>query len=251
MRKISEITRVRRGAAVLAVAAVLGGGAIGIAKTTNHGGDPPAVDPLPASTTAKPAVPRALSSAESAAEDIVDLALADKRGEVVAKARELKRLADGAAGRGLVKVGVSDERVGEFRARAARVEQLAPRAQLIDVALASNRTFALMPGFFARYDVPTPVGVIRLDYLDFEAKLRSIAGDVPQLQRAVRGLELTWSKVRPVVVASGGAAEAATYDRHVQAMNRLQDNADPSATQREAQRGLDLVDLLEGVFMPR
>lgn len=177
-------------------------------------------------------VPASLRTVESASEDIIDLALAGKRAEVVSRARKLEAAAK----------GLGSE---ELKIRAARVATLAPSAALLDVALASNRVFALVPGFFARYETSVPASVTELDHLDFEAKLESRAHDPAKLRQAVDQLGAIWDSVRPRV---NDARAAARFDAHVKAITALADNADPARTQREAQHGLDLVDELEQSF---
>jgi hypothetical protein len=177
-------------------------------------------------------VPASLRTVESASEDIIDLALAGKRADVVGKARRLQAAA-------------REQQGAELRKRAERVAKLAPSAPLIDVALASNQVFALVPGLFARYDIPVPASVTKLDYLDFEAKLESRAGNDAALSQAVDGLGSTWESLRASVT---DAQAARRFDRHVEAMSRLASNSDPQKTQREAQHGLDLVDELEESF---
>ena len=185
------------------------------------------------SSSPKPGpVPASLQTVESASEDIIDLALAGKRADVVSRATKLVAAAK--------ELGSE-----ELRIRAARVATLAPSAPLVDVALASNRVFALVPGFFARYETSVPASVTELDYLDFEAKLESRAHDTAKLRRAVEQLGATWASVRPQV---DDARAAARFDAHVKAITALADNADPTRTQREAQHGLDLVDELEESF---
>jgi hypothetical protein len=190
-------------------------------------------------------IPASLRTVESASEDIIDLALAGERAEVVRKARALRKAAAGPAAADLAKAGVTPDRLRVLKARAARVAKLAPQAPLLDVALASNQAFALVPNYFARYESPIPSDVTLLDYLDFEAKLESKAGDVAKLQRAIVGLQSTWKSVKPQVEDSEAAAN---FDAHVKAITKLATNADPDKTQREAQHGLDLVDELEQSF---
>jgi len=192
-------------------------------------------------------IPHALRTAESAAEDTIDLALAGKRARVVAKANALKAVAHGPAGAALQAAGVSGSRIAEFRARADEVARLAPDADLLRVALASNRAFALMPEFFARYDSPIPAAVTALDHADFEAKLQAEAGAAAALRAAVADLDRTWIELRPDVVRSGGARVAARFDAHVARMRRLA-SAGGRAAAREAQHGLDLVDEIEAVY---
>ena len=195
---------------------------LGCGDDTNKDRDAQQKEPIPAS----------LRTVESASEDIIDLALDGERPEVVRRARQLDSAAraQGAAA---------------LATRAKRVAQLAPTAPLLDVALASNRVFALVPALFSRYDTPVPAAVTELDYLDFEAKLESRAGDRPKLARAVQGLRATWDSVRSQV---DDAEAVAKFDAHVAAMGRLAANANPDKTQREAQHGLDLVDELEQSF---
>ena len=94
--------------------------------------------------------------------------------------------------------------------------QLAPSAPLLDVALASNRVFALVPGFFARYETPVPASVTELDYLDFEAKLESRAHDIGRsCAQAVDELGATGTRcVRRWMTR----ARAARFDAHVKAI---------------------------------
>jgi hypothetical protein len=192
-------------------------------------------------------IPRALRAAESAAEDTIDLALAGRRDRVVQTAGTLKAAADGPAGAALRAAGVSGREITEFRARADTVARLAPRARLLEVALASNRAFGLMAGFFARYKSRVPPAVTTLDYLDFEAKLQATADHSAALGSAVTSLDRAWAGLRPDVVEAGGARVAARFDAHVARMRRLAAEGGPAAA-REAQHGLDLVDELEAVY---
>jgi hypothetical protein len=204
-----------------------------------------------ATTTVSPGnrgpIPAALRTAESDAEDTIDLALAGNRARAVEKAHDLRAVADGAAARALRSAGVSGGEIAEFRVRARTVARLAPSAGLLDVALASNRAFELMSGFFARYDSPIPPTVTALDHLDYEAKLEARAGNVAAIGSAVKELGRTWASLRPDVIKAGGEHVAARFDAHVARLERLAARGGP-AVAREAQRGLDLVDEIEAVY---
>jgi hypothetical protein len=199
-------------------------------------------------SSARGPIPAPLRTVESASEDAIDLALAGKRRQVVEKARTLKAAADGPAADVLRKAGVNEATIADFRARADRVARLAPRADLLRVALASNHAFGAVPGFFALYENRVPADVTRLDYLDFEAKLRATAGDHAQLRAAIAQLAQTWRKLRPAFVTAGGYRVAPKFDEHVTRIQRLAAGTDRAATVREAQHGLDLVDQLEDVY---
>jgi hypothetical protein len=227
--------------------------AIGIAALllAGCGSDDPATT---ATTTAPPAraargpVPPVMETVESASEDTIDFALAGQRGKAVATTRRLKAAADGPAPAALRKAGVSNAEIAEFQRRAAAVASLAPHAPLLDVALASNRAFAMVPGFFAHYRTKVPAVVGRLDYLDFEAKLRARAGQNVPLRAAVGQLDSTWRGLRPDFVKAGGTRVAPAFDAHVQRMLRLASDGADARAAREAQHGLDLVDELESVY---
>jgi hypothetical protein len=231
----------------LAVVALAGcGGDDRPAHSTDLAGDRPAAPQRQAAPPRGP-VPPILRTVESAAEDTIDLALAGDRAKAVRGARKLKAAADGPAAAELRKAGVSAAEIADFRARAQAVAQLAPRADLVRVALASNRAFELVPDFFARYRSPVPAEVLRLDHLDFEAKLRARAGDTAGLRGAAGRLAQTWAGLRPDVVRAGGTGPAARFDAHVRRLRRLAGRGGRRA-QREAQRGLDLVDEIEHVY---
>jgi hypothetical protein len=166
---------------------------------------------------------------------------------VVATARVLLRAAKGPATADLREAGVPDYRVAELRSRARLLESLAPRADFARVSLAANRISALMPEFYARYRDPVPPDVLKVDYLDREAQLRSLAGDQASVPGVVTELSSTWSGLRGRVIAAGGRRVAARYARHVAAMRRLA-RGPRGALQREAGTGLELVDELEHQF---
>jgi hypothetical protein len=202
----------------------------------------------PVKTASKEPVPASLRTAESASEDIIDLALQHDRAGVVARAKVLTAVADGPAATALRRSGAPAAEIVEFQRRAAAVARVAADAPLLDVALASNAAFELVPAFFARYDDPVPATVLKLDYLDFAAKLRSLQGDGRALAAAVSSLERTWGLMRTHVVAAGGEKVAPLFDAHVAAMRALVANRQPARTQKEAQHGLDLVDRVESVY---
>jgi hypothetical protein len=205
-------------------------------------------------TTARPAqakrapIPAALSAAGSASEDTIDLALAGKRVQVVKKARALKAIAAGPLIAEVRKAGADEAVIADFRKTAGRVASLAPRGDLLQVALASNHAFGDVAEFFALFESPVPADVTRLDFLDFEAKLRAKAGQGGPLHGAVIALANTWAKLRPAFVKAGGGKVAPQFDAHVAEMRRLAPTGDRAATAREAQHGLDLVDKLEEVY---
>jgi hypothetical protein len=190
---------------------------------------------------ARPPVPASLSALESNAEDIVDVALAHDRPRVIAMAGTL---ASSAGGMG---AGATPAQIAALRARAAVVARLSHAGPFTAIALAANAVSAVVTELYAHFSDPVPVAVRRLDYLDREAQLRSLAGQGKAIPPVVARLAATWKPLRPSVIGHGGQTVAAAYGRHVAAMTRLAQS--PGSTFRsEAVNGLNIVDELETVF---
>jgi outer membrane murein-binding lipoprotein Lpp len=194
-------------------------------------------------------VPRALSKAESAAEDTIDLILAGKRDQAVRSARDLDALAQDDLEADLEGTA-SKEELGELQARAAEVARLAPDGEPIAVALAANRAFELVARFFGRYETAVPGSVMVLDHLDFEAKLRAQARELDPLRATVDQLSKTWGEVAKTLPAGDDATRARTrFEAHVGALSTLvAAGTDFDGMAREAEHGLDVVDELEAVY---
>jgi hypothetical protein len=102
-----------------------------------------------------------------------------------------------------------------------------------------------MPEFYGRFADEVPPEVLKLDYLDREAELRSLAGDEAGVGGATAGLSATWAGLRPRV-SKLDRRLSARFTQHVAAMTRLSPSS--PALRREAATGLGLVDRLEGAF---
>jgi hypothetical protein len=196
----------------------------------------------------RPPVPPSLTALESSAEDLVDVALAHDRSRVVAMAGTLASSAGGATGKTLLSAGVSPADVAALRARVAVVTRLAHVGQYTSIALAANAVSGIVVTLYARFADPVPVPVRRLDYLDREAQLRSLAGQRKAVAPVVAQLSATWTPLRAAVVGHGGQTVAAAYGRHVAAMRRLA-QTQGGAFRSEAVNGLNIVDELEQVFL--
>ena len=196
----------------------------------------------------RPPLPTILTMVESSAEDIVDDALAHDRAEVIRRASELRSAANGRDVRRLSRSGVPAADVADLGRRATRVSRLARSGSFVGVALAANDVSELVPELYARFRNPVPPVIGRLDYLEREIELRSIAAQPRRVAQAMTELERVWPRARRKVVAAGGSREAAVYGRHVATLGRLAPGSG-RAVQAEAVRGLALVDDLERVFV--
>jgi hypothetical protein len=212
------------------------------------GGDSSSSKDKPA---AKRKIPHSLRVVESGAEDTTDFILAGERAKAIKSAGALNDAAQGDAAKDLADADVPAAQIDELKARAAELTKIVARGKPIKVALAANRAFELVPDFFGAYSDRVPAQVTRLDYLDFEAKLRALAGDRGRTADAVSGLRVAWKELRKKVrrVRPGGVAAKDHFDGHVRRMRDLVE-ADASLEQiaREAQHGLDLVDEIEAVY---
>ena len=196
----------------------------------------------------RPPVPASLTALESNAEDLVDVALAHDRARVIAMAGTLASSSGNAATKALRSAGATPADVAALRARAAVVARLSHTGPFTSVALAANAVSAVVAGLYAHYSDPVPVPVRRLDYLDREAQLRSLAGQGKAVPAVVARLAATWKPLRQLVIAHGGGTVAGAYGRHVAAMNRLAQTPG-GAFRSEAVNGLNIVDELESVFL--
>lgn len=242
-------TRTRRAVAALLVAGVVGGTAAGgVAGALGGGQSAQAQRPAAAQVAvAKSTVPKPLTRAETAAEDVIGFLEKGRPAKSKAEARVLRELAHGKAADVLRGTGVSRERIRMFQQRADRTASLSlADAPALAVSQAANSVSQLMPGFYARYQDPVPAAVLRLDYLDRQVQLDSQAGQRVKLSETVRKLAATWLELRPQLVAAGGTSVARAYDAHVAALER---GGTTTAVQKQAVHGLDLVDRMEGVFL--
>lgn len=232
-------------AAVLATGIIGGAAAGGLALSQTA---PASTPPPPAHVTAtKSTVPRALTRAETAAEDVIGFLEKGKPAKSKAEARILRNLAHGKAADALRRAGVPERQIKVFQQRADQTARLSlAEATPANVSLAANGVSQLMPGLYARYQDPVPPAVLKLDYLDREVQLRSQAGQRSKARAAVRQIDATWRQLRPQLVSAGGATVAKAYDRHIKA---LKAGGAPTAIQREAAHGLEIVDQMEGVFL--
>src|SRR4051812_5403604 len=89
-------------------------------------------------------VPASLVATESAAEDIVDVALASDRSGVGATAASLRSDARGSAA-SLARAGVPKTEVAQLQQRAAHVVSIARNGSFVEVALAANAVSQLVP----------------------------------------------------------------------------------------------------------
>jgi hypothetical protein len=175
--------------------------------------------------------------------------LGGKRDEAGRAATTLDKVVHGDLEKDLEGTATKEE-LGEFQARAAEVARLAPDGEPIAVALAANRAFELIARFYGRYETAVPGAVMQLDHLEFEAKLRALTRELDPLRATVDRLSKTWAEVSTRLPAGDkGSAARQQFDAHVAAMGTLAAaGTDFEGIAREAERGLDLVDELEGVF---
>ena len=201
-----------------------------------------------AAALAKRPVPAVLKSAESNAEDIVGFALESKRAKMVGQTRQLKKAMNPSTLAMLAASGVSRSTMADLKVRVDHVVAIGQTGSFIDVALAGNSVSELMPAVYARFTDPIPSQVLALDYLEREAQLRSIANDPARLHSVIADMSRTWQVLQPGVLnTTGGDKAAATYTDHVASMRQLAATSGKSL-EREAIRGLELVDGLERLF---
>lgn len=243
-------TRTRRAFAALMAAGLIGGTSAGVAAGARGApAHPPNAAAAAHVATVSSTVPKPLTRAETAAEDVIGFLEKAQPAKSRAEARVLRTLAHGSAADALRRSGVPPARIASFQRRADLTARLsAGNAPALSVSQAANDVSQLMAGFYARYQDPVPAAVLKLDYLDRQAQLDARAGDTAALRHTVARIATTWRQVRPALVKAGGAAVARSYDRHVTALQR---GGTATAIDKEAVHGLDVVDQMEGVFLEK
>lgn len=240
-------TRTRKVVSTLLAVGMLGGAGAAVAASQST----PAKTTKAAKATrvaaASSTVPKPLTRAETAAEDVIGFLEKGQPAKSQAETRILRRLAHGQAASVLRQAGVPEARINALQQRADRTAKLSMAGSPpMRVSLAANSVSQLMPGFYARYQDPVPASVLKLDYLEREVHLRSQTGEKAKVRQTVRQLDATWRQVRPQLIQAGGTQVAQAYDQHVSA---LKGGSTATATQNQAVQGLDLVDKMEGVFL--
>jgi hypothetical protein len=239
--------RTRKVIATLLATSVIGGmtGAALAASQSSAAQPPTAVQ----AAAAKSTVPRALTRAETAAEDVIGYLEKGQPAKSKAEARILRELAHHKTAAILREAAVPQGQIKAFQQRADYTARLSlSNSPALKVSQAANSVSRLMPGFYGRFQDPVPATVLRLDYLDRQVQLDSKAGDTLKLRQTVRWLDAAWQQLRPDLVKAGGTNIAKTYNQHVAALQR---GGTATAIQKEAVHGLDLVDQMEGVFLGR
>lgn len=170
----------------------------------------------------------------------MELALAGKRREMVRRAKELSAVARGPARLALKRAG--DPGAVVLVWRTGRVARMAASAPLLKVALATNRAYQLMAFRLSQYATGLLPTLTWLRYIEYQARLQAKARDSKRLHVALVALRRNWEIHR---LDLSDARTVNRFDAHVKSMTRLAGNASPAKTQREAQRGLTLIDQLE------
>jgi len=170
---------------------------------------------------ALPPIPAGLTALESNAEDLVDDALGHDRTRVVATSNALSASAGATTGKTLLAAGVPARQIALVRARVARVARDAHAAPYVVVALDANAVSTAVTELYLHFADRVPIAVRRLDTIDRDAQLRSLAGQRAAVPLVVVRLEKTWAPLRQHVIDHGGQTVAAAYARHVAAMKHL------------------------------
>lgn len=110
----------------------------------------------------------------------------------------------------------------------------------------SNRMTAVAARMMIPFNPSIPVDVTLLDYFGREIELRSAMDDEAGMRAAGDSMEVTWRRVKPVVVSHGGTAQAARFDS---LMTRFRGEPSASSMGALAAPMLEQVDGLETVFV--
>ena len=245
--------RSRRSIAALLAAGIVGTSVAGAAATSATAATQTRAVSLTAQRSATTqarvtsTVPASVTRAETAAEDVIGFLEKGQVAKSRSEARLLKQLVNGPAAADLRLAGVTSAQIRELQRRGDRVAQLSlSAATRLKISLAANNVSQLMPALYARFQDPVPASVLRLDYLDRQVQLASMAGNRSGVRAGVSSLATTWKQLRPAVVAVGAAPVAKQYDAHIKSLRTA---TSPRVIQKQAVHGLDIVDQIEKAFL--
>lgn len=134
---------------------------------------------------------------------------------------------------------------------AAGLEHLQASASVQDVAgtmQAANDVSAAVIELFELYHPVVPPDIGRLDVLGRQVVLDAAANDLSAARETLVSQDEVWARVKLIALRQGGTKAAANFDDCLAAQHRALEGADVAALSNEASRGLEVVDVLEGVF---
>lgn len=225
-------------------------GAIALAACTSHEASNRATADTPNAPGASPAVSRAEQRADSIGASGVPGPVADvgRHGEDLYDQVKKSDWGKAAVTLDSLRTGVAALTAGERRAVQPALDSLrsAVAARHRDDALvAANRITDVGAAMTEAYHPATPADIVRLDYYGRELEIWSARGDLPALARNAAALRTAWGRVRPAVMARGGAAAALRTDSLVARLGAARTVAQYASL---ATPLLDVVDQLEKPF---
>ena len=205
--------------------------------------------PMSAGPSARPAVPTALESLESALEDVGEAA----RAKEWAKARQLLRrvqdswsssrsraVADGASGRSVASI---DPLIEHLAREIASQNSKAAESN-------ANAICGAIAELFDLYANVVPVDVLRLDVAFRRAQIGAEYSEWSEVAGGLSDARTTWLRLRsgPLAIRSSGEATRQSIESVIARLARALDEKSAGAVETSASEGLELVDDLERAF---
>ena len=204
------------------------------------------VDDAAPAQAASRSLPKTLVAIEGASEDAIDQVLS-KNWTAVSKAEatmaknwtDFKASSDGSKASADLRKAM-DKALADLKTAVATKSELPARQAANDISKAVTDAFDLFPS-----KIPTDVG--RLDYLERQVVIDADSGKWPAVETDLSQTMEVFQRVKPGLVAAGGAKQAASFEASLAKQKTLAATKD-KAIITEANTALELVDAIETAY---
>jgi hypothetical protein len=199
-------------------------------------------------TDAQPGtVPEPLSTIEAQAEDIIDVVPGGNWGQVASDVAVIAK-----AWQAYEAQAATDHVPQPFQealtAALDRLQKSSVAKKAAGTMQEANDLSAAVADLFAVYHPARPVDLGRLDVLERQVVLDVAANDFEAAADSLAKANAVWARLKSVILAHNGADAATRFESSLTAQQKALDQENTSAVATEANKGLELVDVLENLF---
>ena len=199
-------------------------------------------------TDAKPqTVPDPLSTIEAQAEDMMDVVPRDRWERVTADLADITQAWQAYQKQATID-HVPQPFQAAFTAALDRLHKAVTDQEAAGTLQAANDLSAAVFDLFTVYRPATPADLGRLDVLERQIVLDTVAKDFPAAANSLAITRSIWARLKPDILAQRGSAAATRFENSLAMQQTALGTRDASALTAEASDALELVDKLEQLY---
>ena len=202
---------------------------------------------LNASAVAKLPLPKALTTLEGEAEDLIDSVPGGNwrkiNGVVAEVAGHWAKYQPQAT-----KDGVAPAQQEAFAATLTKLQAAAKAKHPADTMQAANDLSAVVMDLFDAYECRVPTDIGRLDVWERQVVLDVAAKNFVAAEASLSKTQILWTQVKPAVLAHKGAKVATRFEADLAAQTKALAAKNAAQLTTAAKQGLETVDDLEKLF---